>query len=221
MTEMRSELRDGIMTVTMDDGENLIGTKGLRAWDAMLDQAAERSVDALVVVGTDRYWSTGLDLDEVVDMTDNGLRTFMRGFDLLLGKLLTAPFLTIAAMNGHTYAGGALLALAHDYRIMRDDRGFFCLPSVEVGIAFSPGMSSLIAAKLPQPIAHDLVVSCRRIGGREAEAAGVVHRAVPAHAVLDVAVEYGHAFGGKDPETLASVKRRLYPEATSMLTVER
>lgn len=145
---------------------------------------------------------------------------FMRRVDLLLGRLLTAPFITVAALNGHTYAAGALLALAHDYRVMREDKGFFCLPSVDVGIPFSPGMSALISSKLGQPISHDLVVSGRRIGGREAAAHGVVTRAVPGQQVLDVATDYAQAFSGKDPEVLGTVKRRMYSEAAGMLTVE-
>ena len=113
-----------------------------------------------------------------------------------------------------------MLALAHDYRIMREDRGYFCLPSVDVGIPFSPGMSALIAAKLPQPIAHDLVVSCRQIGGSEAAQAGVVHRAAPEDNVLHVARELAFAYSGKDGDTLHTVKRRMYPEAAAMLTVD-
>ena len=218
MTAAEFEDRNRVRLVTLPPGENRIGPQALDMWSEMIDDAVRSEAWALVVGATGRHWSTGLDLDAVGEMSDAERRSFLRHFDLLLGKLLTAPLVTIAAMNGHTYAGGALMALAFDYRIMREDRGFFCLPSIDVGIPFSPGMSAMISAKLPQPIAHDLVVSCRRIGGREAAATGVVHRAVPEDAVVDVALEYGHAFGGKDPDTLATVKRRLYPEATAMLT---
>jgi enoyl-CoA hydratase/carnithine racemase len=208
-----------VLVATMADGENRLGTPMLGAWNDLIDEAeGNPSVSSLVVTGNDRHWSTGLDLDEVLDLDDTARHTFMRKVDLLLGRLLTAPLVTVAALNGHTYAAGALLALAFDYRTMREDRGFFCLPSVDVGIPFSPGMSALIAAKLPQPIAHDLVVSCRRIGGHEAARSGVIHRAVDATNVLHVARELAHAYSGKDPETLTTVKRRMYPEAAGMLT---
>ncbi|MGI9584221.1 MAG: enoyl-CoA hydratase-related protein, partial [Acidimicrobiia bacterium] len=113
-----------------------------------------------------------------------------------------------------------LLALAFDYRVMRQDRGYFCLPSVDIGIAFSPGMSALINAKLPQPIAHDLVVSGRQIGGGEAQSIGAVSVATDVDSVLDEAMEMATAFGAKDRDTLRLVKRRLYPDAASMLTTE-
>ncbi len=190
------------------------------AWNGLLDEALDAPISSLVVTAEDRYWSTGLDLDEVESLDDVARRSFMRSVDLLLGRLLTTGLVTIAAINGHAYAAGGLLALAHDFRVMRADHGFFCLPSVDVGIPFSPGMSALIAAKIPQPALHDLVVSCRRIGGLEAERSGVVHRAVASHTVRDVAVEMARAYAGKDRATLHTVKRRLYPEATAMLTID-
>jgi enoyl-CoA hydratase/carnithine racemase len=221
MEQFTIDTNGPVAVATMANGENRLGTPALAAWTAMLDSVAGNpEVSSLVVIGNDRYWSTGLDLDEVGGMSANDSMAFMRSVDLLLGRLLTAPFITVAALNGHTYAAGALLALAHDYRVMRADKGFFCLPSVDVGIPFSPGMSALISSKLGQPTSHDLVVSGRRIGGLEAASAGVVTRAVPAEQVLDVAVEYAHAFSGKDREVLATVKRRMYPRAAGMLTVE-
>lgn len=210
-----------VATVTMANGENRIGIDAVSGLHGAFDTLeGDPSVSSVVLVGEGRYWSTGLDLDEMAARTDTEQRSFMQSVDLLLGRILTSPLITVAALNGHTYAAGALLSLAHDYRIMRDDRGFFCLPSVDIGIPFSPGMSALITAKLPQPVAHDLVVSCRRIGGREAAAAGVVHRAVEEGEVLQVSKELASAYSGKDGETLHTVKRRMYADAASMLTVD-
>jgi len=203
----------------MDDGENRLGRHALDAWHAVLDEVVgDSSISSLVVIGIGKYWSTGLDLDEVSTMSGSEREEFMANVDLLLARILTLPIVTIAAINGHAYAAGGLLALAHDYRIMRDDRGFFCLPSVDVGIPFSRGMSALITAKLPQPIAHDLVVSCRQIGGSEAAATGVVHRAVGHDSVLPAAVRLAAACAGKDRSTLAAVKQRMYPMVVTALT---
>ncbi len=213
---------DGTVAVAkMSNGENRIGIGMIDSWNSMLDDVIDNDdVSALVVVGSDRYWSTGLDLEEVSRFTEVEQMSFLRRVDLLLGRILELPLVTIAALNGHTYAAGALLALAHDFRVMRRDKGYFCLPSIDVGIPFSPGMSALITAKLPQPIAHDLVISCRRIGGAEAERTGVVTRATDGGDVLPVAVALGHEYSGKDAATMRAVKRRLYPEATSMLSVD-
>lgn len=221
MATITIEIEGPVAVATMRSGENRIGRAMITAWHDLLDDIeANTAVSSMVVTGEERFWSNGLDLSELDAMDDTHRRSFMRSFDLLLGRVMTSGLVTVAALNGHTYAGGALLALAHDYRIMRRDRGYFCLPSVEIGIPFSPGMSALIAGKLPQPIAHDLVVSCRRIGGEEAERTGVVHRSGPGEAVVSIAVDIAHAYAGKDRGTLRTVKRRMYPEASDMLTAD-
>ena len=58
---------------------------------------------------------------------------------------------TVAALQGHTFAGGAMLALAHDQRVMRADRGYFCLPEVDINIPFTVGMSALIGLACRSP----------------------------------------------------------------------
>jgi enoyl-CoA hydratase/carnithine racemase len=205
----------------MDSDENRIGFSMLDRWSSVLEHVESEVVPrALVVTGTGKFWSTGLDLDEVADYSDADRIRFMRRFDQLLGRILFAPFVTVAALNGHTIAGGALLALAHDYRIMRSDRGFMSLPSVDVGIPFTPGMSALISAKVPQPAAHDLVVSCRQIGGKEALELGVVNRVAAHTEVVTDAVALARSMVDKDPTALRIVKKRLYPEAAGMLTAD-
>ncbi|MCG2942458.1 enoyl-CoA hydratase/isomerase family protein, partial [Escherichia coli] len=65
----------------------------------------------------------------------------------LFSRVLTFSLPTAAAVNGHAFGGGAMLAMAHDYRVMRDDRGYFCFPEVDINIPFTPGMAALIQAK--------------------------------------------------------------------------
>ncbi|MEZ5174846.1 MAG: enoyl-CoA hydratase-related protein [Acidimicrobiia bacterium] len=207
----------GVWTLTLADGENRLGSASIRSWHRALDEVAAKPGSVLVAVGTDRFWSTGLDLDEMGRLGDEDRLAFMATVDGLLLRILTAPFPTVAALNGHAYAGGALLALAFDHRIMRNDRGFFCLPSVDVGIPFTEGMATLITAKVPQPHAHDLVVTGRRITGDEAATMGIVHASTTAGWVLPEALDLATTLTGKDPATLGTVKRRLYPVACELL----
>ena len=61
-----------------------------------------------------------------------------------IGRLLVFPAYTVAAINGHAFAGGALISCAFDYRVMREDRGYFCFPEVDIRIPFTAGMAALI-----------------------------------------------------------------------------
>jgi enoyl-CoA hydratase/carnithine racemase len=124
---------------------------------------------------------------------------------------------SVAALQGHTFAAGAMLALAHDERVMRADRGFFCLPEVDIGLPFTPGMNALITARVSQRTAHEAMTTGRRYGGEEAALAGLVEEAVPVEEVLPRALARAAALSGKNPETLRAIKQRLYGEALAAL----
>ena len=102
----------------------------------------------------------------------------------LYARLLGFAAPTVAAVQGHAFAGGAMLALAHDIRVMRADRGWFCLPEVDINIPFTPGMSALITARLPVNAAHEAMTTGRRYTAPEALGAGIVAEALPEADVL-------------------------------------
>ena len=219
MNEFDLTSNGDVWTLTMGGGENQISSYAISEWNRSLDRVEQNgSGQVLVVTGADKYWSTGLDLDEYSHQSHLEKQAFLARVDALLVRILTAPFVTIAAINGHAYAGGALLALAFDFRIMRADHGFFCLPSVDVEIPFTHGMAVLISDKVPQPAAQDLVVSGRQVGGAEAQRLGIVNEAVAADRVLARSQEFGATLTGKDAKTLGTIKRRLYPFSVGHLS---
>jgi enoyl-CoA hydratase/carnithine racemase len=80
--------------------------------------------------------------------------------------LLVCPVPTIAAMSGHATAGGAMLALACDYRIASDNILFF-IPAVELGLSYSAGLTALMRAKLTPKLQRDVVLYGKRYRGKE------------------------------------------------------
>lgn len=123
----------------------------------------------------------------------------------------------MAALQGHTFAAGAMLSLAHDLRVMRADRGFWCLPEADIQIPFTPGMSSLIQARLaPQP-AHEAMTTARRYGGEDALAAGIVDRTSALDQVLPTALETARAQVGRAGSTLGTIKARMYAPTLALL----
>jgi enoyl-CoA hydratase/carnithine racemase len=103
-----------------------------------------------------------------------------------------------------------MLSLAHDFRVMRADRGFWCLPEADINIPFTPGMSALIQARLTPQTAHEAMTTARRYGGRDALAVAIVDRAVEEDAVRRSAIEIGQAQAGKASPTLGTIKARMY-----------
>ena len=135
----------------------------------------------------------------------------------LYRRLVTFPVATVAAMNGHAFAGGAMLALACDQRVMRSGRGFFCLPEVDINIPFTPGMSKLVQAKLTPSVAYEAMLTGRRFSAEEAHAAGFVDAVGSEDEVLPMAVERAQALAGKTRTTVATIKERMYDDVAAAL----
>ncbi len=137
--------RDGdVFVLTMRAGENRFNRASVNALNEALDTVeASTGPAALVTVGEDKFFSNGLDLTWMAgDGSHEGGR-FVGDVMRLLGRFLVLPVPTVAAINGHAFAAGGMLALAHDFRVMRADRGFFCLPEVRWrGPRRSPGRTA-------------------------------------------------------------------------------
>ena len=209
---------DGIYVLSMSDGENRMNREWLDGMNGLLDEVeADQGAHALVTTGHDRFFSNGLDLDWLMQPQTEDIRSFVADAETLLARLLAFPLNTVAACNGHTYAAGAMLALCHDFRVMRADRGFFCLPEIDIGIPFTAGMDSLIKTRLDVTVAHDVMVTGQRFGGEDAARLRIVHRAVGEDEVLPVAIELARRVGGKDRATLAAIKRRMNGRTIELL----
>ncbi len=175
------------------------------AMDAVQNTAGEAG---LVITGEDKTFSTGFNLEYVAKAADEKQLLMDKAVDLL-ARLLAFPLPTVAAINGHAFGMGALVALACDYRYMRADRGYFCLPEIDLKVALPGGMMSLLKLKLAPPVLRDLLLTGRRIGGAEAMRLGIVDEACAADEVLPNAVSRASALAAKDRETYAAMKRVL------------
>ena len=154
-----------VLILRLDDGENRFGSDAIRSWNELLDQAeATEGPKALVTTGTGKFYSNGLDL-EYMQSGEVEPAAYVETVLAIMRRVLTFPAITIAAMNGHAFGAGAQIALAHDYRIMRRDRGYFCMPEIDLGMPLHPGMTALIQARLPIQTAHEVIATGTRYSG--------------------------------------------------------
>lgn len=211
------ERRDAVTVVRMTREDNRLHPELLDGLDAVLDELeAGDDPAALVVTGTGKFFSNGLDLEYMSSHPDDVEPTLARVHSVF-GRILGLEVHTVAAVNGHAFAAGAMLALAFDQAVMREDRGFFCLPEAELGLPFTPAMNALITARLSPPVAHEAMVTARRYGAPEAVAAGIVAEAAPEDEVLDRAIARAAEHAGKPRQARSAIKRGLYGTALDLL----
>jgi Delta3-Delta2-enoyl-CoA isomerase len=197
-----------VYVLDLGDGENRFHPDWLAAVNTALDEV-ENAPAPLVTTAAGKIYSNGLDLDWLGEHGDQ-LLNYVAQVQKLLARVLEFPAPTVAAIPGHAFAAGAMLALAHDFRVMRADRGFFCLPEVDINIPFTPGMAALIQSKLIPATAHEAMTTGRRFGGADAAEAGLVDEAVPEAKVLATALNRARPLAGKNPQTLKAIKEQMY-----------
>jgi enoyl-CoA hydratase/carnithine racemase len=172
-----------------------------------------------VTTGTGKFYSNGLDLDWLG--AGVGTEGFLGDVHRLFGRVLGLDVYTVAAVNGHAFAGGAMLASAHDAIVMREDRGYWCLPEVDLGLPLTPAMYDTVAAHLPRATLSEAVLTGRRYGGVDAVAAGIAVEAVAEAEVLDRAVALATEQAGKDRKVIGAHKELLHAEALRTCGVSR
>jgi Delta3-Delta2-enoyl-CoA isomerase len=203
--------RDGsVWVLRMLGGENRFNLEWLDGVNAALDRVeASESPRALVTTGDGKFYSNGMDLDWLSTVPHEA-GGYLRAIYALLGRVLSFPAITVAAINGHAFGAGALLATAHDFAVMREDRGYWCMPEADLGLPLTAEYLSVLTARLPAPAVHEAVLTGRRYGGADALAAGIVYRAASEQDVLPQAIELAASLAGKDSRTIAEHKRLLY-----------
>ena len=225
LTRMPYLERDGDVFVLhlgdrdVEVSENRFHPDRLVAIHSLLDEIeAHEGPAALVTAATGKFWSNGLDVDWVgANLPD--LPSYLDSVHDLYVRLLTFPAATVAAVQGHAFGAGAMLALVHDFRVMRADRGFWCLPEVQLNMPFTVGMSALIRSRLPIRTAVEAITTGRRYGGEDAVVAGIAEQAVSGDDVLATAVERAAALTATRGPNLAGIKRGLHAPLVAALEI--
>ncbi|KAF9484344.1 ClpP/crotonase [Pholiota conissans] len=160
---------------------------------AMEAKSVEGGKGALIIVGRrdqDKFFSNGLDFAN----SSKDPNFFQLTFDPMLARLLTFPIPTIAAINGHCYAGGFTLSLVCDYRVMTDGsarNAWLCMNEVHFGAPWPHSFTALLKAKIGDHRLH-----------RKIALEG--HRFTPSEALQDGILD--HIVAGKTADILAKAE---------------
>ena len=106
----------------------------------------------------------------------------------LMGRFITLPIPTICALNGHTFGAGFMFALSHDFRIMREDRGFICANEMQLGLPIPRPELALFKHKIPANAFFETVQLSKRWTGTDALKAGIVQEVSSFEELSDVAL---------------------------------
>ena len=218
-------LQDHVAVVTLNSGENRFNPDFLAAFLGVLDEI-EHQTDASTLVVTsahEKIFSNGIDLEWLVPLIQRNdiscAKAFFYQLNSLFKRLITYPLITIGAINGHAFAGGAILCCAFDFRFMRSDRGFFCFPEVDLGIPLLPGMNALLKKACPMYKIEEMEYTGVRLTAGECERHHIVMKACTLEELMPRVMTFAIGLNKKRP-IIAEMKRRLNAPILHAIDVE-
>jgi enoyl-CoA hydratase/carnithine racemase len=185
--------------------------------EAVLDELTGRfeelksdaTAAAAVLTGSGKFFSFGFDIPELLSYSKDEFVRFLRKFTTLYTELYVYPKPLVAALNGHTIAGGCMLATACDRRIMAAGGGKISLNEVTFGASVFAGSVAMLVACAGQRNAERILYSGAMYTAEEARALGLVDGVTSGEELLDQAIAEAQGLAGQDRVAFASIKALL------------
>jgi len=222
MAKFEYELDEHVAILSMNSGENRFNFPFFKAFLEILDEIEHKTeANALVVKSShEKIWSNGIDLDWFLPAAEkegpeirNKFLAEMFGF---MKRVLTYPMLTIAAITGHAFAGGAFLSFAHDFRFMRSDRGWLCMPEVDIGMTLGPVFSSISRRALPMYMFEEMQYTGIRLTAQECVEHHIVKKACHIDDLMNEVLAFAKTLN-KDRELIRKMKMETHKEILAVI----
>jgi enoyl-CoA hydratase len=175
------------------------------------------SIAALVVTGVGSCFSAGLDLKVVPTYDRTQQQAMVMQVNRLFGGLFRLPLPTVAAVNGHSIAGGVILTLACDYRIGAEGDYKIGLAEARVGVPFPVAAMAIVQSELSNSVGRKMVLTARNTSPQEALAMGVLDELQPPGQLLARAVEVAREMAALPRSMYARIKRDLRAPAIARI----
>ncbi len=181
----------------------------LLALEAALRAEEASEERALVLTGSGTIFCAGVDLKRIVQGKRAYVEAFLPALDRVFERLFFLEKPVVCAINGHAIAGGAVLALACDQRILARGKGMIGTPELKVGVPFPFLALEIVRAALGERLAGELAIDGRNYSGEESLARGIVQELVGLEALMPRALETAARLAAIPRESFRVTKRWL------------
>lgn len=186
---------------------NALNPELLRRLVAEIDAAVASEARALVISGRPGMFTGGLDVPGLLQLDRAQMLEAWQVFFDVQARLAASPLPVVAAITGHSPAGGAVLALYCDYRVMADGSFKIGLNEVQVGLCPGPVIYAVLRRLVGARRADQLVTAGVLLSPAEALAVGLVDRIVPENEVVPAAVAWAQSLAALPPQAVAATRR--------------
>ncbi len=207
---MKLERQDQTAIFFIDtDRNNAINDAFIREAHELMDEAEnDPAIRALVVTSAHKtIFCPGVDLPSLIGRSAPQMRQFYDDLTGIVRRKVVYPKPEVYALNGHTVAGGCMMALAADYRVMARGRYAFGLMEIDVGLAAPIGVVEMMRHFLGGRVTERVLFSGERFTPEHALALGLVDEVVDAEGLMDRALEQARLLAGKPAGGYQRLKR--------------
>ncbi len=208
-TELETD--DGIATVTLARGKvNALNGAVVAELRGRLEELeGDPMIRAVVLAGRGAFFSFGFDVPEFLAFSKKEFSAYLAAFTGLLSYLFLYPKPVVAALNGHAIAGGCMLALACDGRVMATGKAKISLNEISFGSSVFAGSTEMLRFWVGSAAATKVLFSGAMFLAEEAQSLGLVEEVQPEEAVLGRARRIASDLASRSTGAFASIKLLL------------
>ena len=184
--------------------------------------ASDREIRAVIVTGQGKFFSFGFDIPELLAYSKNSFAWYIAKFCSLYTSMFLFPKPLVAALNGHTMAGGCILAIACDYRVMASGKARISLNEITFGSTLPAGCVEMLRYGIGAGNAQAVLYSGAMYSAEEALRLGLVDQVCPPEELLEAARKVAKDFAQREGSAFKSIKGLLRgPVAQEMARREK
>ncbi|HEY0899973.1 MAG TPA: enoyl-CoA hydratase/isomerase family protein [Sphingobacteriaceae bacterium] len=176
MNTIQTSVKDRAATITLNRGRSnaMNAEMVIELQDMFRNIRQDDAIHGVILTGNEGFFSAGLDLIELYDYNEQQIGEFWKSFLQLVHDVASFKKPLVSAISGHSPAGGCVLALCSDYRIMAEGKFIIGLNEVPVGLIVPDSIFHLYAFWLGQARAYQYLLEGRLMNPEEARQVGLV-----------------------------------------------
>jgi len=205
------KIESGIATIVLARGKvNALNGTVVTEIKKHLDRVeTEDTLRAVILTGQGKFFTFGFDIPGFMDHTREEFAAYLHQFTELYARIFAYPKPIIAALNGHTIAGGCMLAAACDFRLMVTGRAKISLNEISFGSSVFAGSVEILKHCVGTRNAERILYSGRMYTAEEAAALGLIDLVTSEATLLKEAMAVAREFTEKSGTAFAGIKKLL------------
>ena len=209
MGTVDSEIEDDVAVVRLNNGrKNPINREVVEDLFIAIENVKKTDeINSMVLTSSsDRFFSIGLDVPQLIDCERSEFRKFIRDFNLLCLNLYTLPKPAVASVNGHAVAGGCILALCCDFRYASTGKILIGLNEVKLGVSVPYLPHKILEQMVGDRTATEMIYSGEFYSPERALEKGVVDGIFNPEELIAKSIEKSRNIGRMPERAFSAVK---------------